>query len=486
MKRFLKCALSLALVFVIVFSLTGCKKKLSETTTDTDNVKVVKGVSTNGGITAIYDGYLYFINGTKTNDGTSAKKNTRSAICRIKYNETTGETTGDAEVVVSDLVGFTNGSIQFFGNFMYYATPCSEKNSKGTVLFSKTKFMRYDLVNKKSYEIYTTQLNSSSETIEYSYYIVGDSLNLVVYEKTNATITSIKIGDKMSTNYVIEDVVSCVLSETNGVCVTEGKSIDANSYIYYTVAHGDSDRVQTGVKVYRVSATSSTRYLLSDDGIQVSLLCIRNGKLIYSVENIVYYENIYGTNTDKLSMSFTNAISFKTYDNVIFMENEDGSISFLYYDKDTYQVAIPDWKVKDGKLDIDNKTISILNKSDSFEFVDIAIVDEVIKEDDKETEEDETETQEVKFLIYIDSEIVYKLEVARKVDGEFVISKGTEPVKLSTTKVKASSGLIKAEAIGNYLFIMADDDDSNTYLYKIDLTKKDDSTKSAKFIGVKE
>lgn len=487
MKKFLKSALSLALVFVVVFSLTGCKKKLSKTTTDTSNVKIVKGESTNGGMTVVYGEYLYFINGTKTNDGTNPKKNKRSGIYRIKYDISSGKTTGDAELVVGDLAGFNNGSLYFFGDFMYYSTPSSEKNSKGTVLYYKTKFMRYDLVNKKSYEIYTTKLNDSKEEITYAYYVVGDSLNLVVYEKNNYSITSIKIGDKMSTNYVISDVRACIMSENNGTCVTSNKDVDANSFVYYTLAHSDSDRVQTGVKVYRTSPTTNNSYLLSDNGEDVALLCIRNGKLIYSVDDIVYVESILGTNTEKLTMTITNAISFKTYDNVIFMENEDGSISFLYYDKDTYQIAIPDWSVdENGQPEIHNKTISILNKADSFEFVGIATVDEVVVEDDKETEEDETVTEEVKFLIYIDSGIAYKLEIARKVGNNFVITEGTEPIKLSTTKVQSANGLIKAEAIGNYLFAMAEDDDKNIYMFKIDLSKKDDSTKKAKFIGVKE
>lgn len=488
MKKFLRCVTSLALVFVVVFSLTGCKTKLSKTTTSLENVKTVKGVSTNGGITAVYGDYLYFINGTKTNDGTSSKKNKKSAIYRIKYNIETGKTSGDAELVVDNLVGYSNGSIYFYGDFMYYTTPSSEKNSKGTVLYYKTKFMRYDLVNKKSYDLYTTKLNSEDEEITYSYYIVGDSLNLVVYEDSNATITSLKIGDKVSTNYVISDVKSCVLSENNGTCVTDGKTTDANNFVYYTLAHGDSDRVQTGVKVYRTSPAKNNSYLLADNGEDIALLCIRNGKLLYSVDDIVYVESILGTNTEKLTMNITNAISFKTYDNVIFMENEDGSISFLYYDEDTYQIAIPDWKTDDnGQLQINNKTISILNKSESFEFVGIATVDEIVVEDDESTTDiDETVKEEVKFLIYIDSNIAYKLEIARKVGDEFVITEGTEPIKLSATKIQTASGLIKAEAIGNYLFAMAEDDDKNIYMYKIDLTKKDDSSKSATFIGVKE
>ena len=66
MKKFLKGCLSLALMFVVVFSLTACKTKLSDTTVDTSKVKSTNGVSTNGGMTVVHGNYLYFINGTKT------------------------------------------------------------------------------------------------------------------------------------------------------------------------------------------------------------------------------------------------------------------------------------------------------------------------------------------------------------------------------------------------------------------------------------
>ena len=65
MKKILKVTLSVALAFVCVFSFTACKKKVSATTVDTSKVVSTNGISTNGGVTVVYDGYLYFINGTQ-------------------------------------------------------------------------------------------------------------------------------------------------------------------------------------------------------------------------------------------------------------------------------------------------------------------------------------------------------------------------------------------------------------------------------------
>ena len=491
MKKILKGCLSLVLAFTVIFSLTACKTKLSKTTVNTDKVKVVNGVSTNGGITAMYKGYLYFINGTKTNDGTSSKGNTRSAICRVKYDETTGEINKKSyEVVVDDLVGYEDGSLYFFGDFLYYATPCSQKNNKASVLYNKTTFKRYDLVNKKSHEIYTTSLNDESETITYAYYIVGDSLNLVVYETTASTITSLKIDDEIKTNYVIEEVGSCVLSEKNGICQTEGQTVDANSYVYYTLSPELYEEIQTGVKVYKTSPKTNNSKLLANNGESVSLVAIRAGKLVYAVGEILYADSITSSETEKLSFNTKNIISYLTYDNVVFVENEDNSISLLTYDPDTYQVVIN--KLVNGVVvPEEHHIINVLSKAEKFEFVTIATVDEVVVEDDEDTEDvDETETQRVKFLIYIADSVLYKLEISREEtvgeNKEFVLSKHTQPIKLTITKVQAASGLLVGEAIGNYMFVYGTDDDKNVYMYQVDLTITDDSTKSATKIAINE
>lgn len=489
MKKFIKCVLSVALVFVVAFSVTGCKKKLSSTTTNTDNVMSVNGKSTNGGTTVVYDGYLYFINGTKTNDGKNAKDNVRGGVYRVSYNEETGEIGSNYEVVVKDLVGYENGSLYFFGDFMYYTTPSADVNYKGDTLYYKTKFMRYDLVHEKSHEIYTTKQNSSDTAMNYAYYVVGDSLNLVVYESTSSTITSLKMGNEVKTNYTIKDVKSCILSENNGKCVTEGKTTDANSYVFYTKAHEESDRVQTGVKVFRTSPASNNSYLIANNGEEISLLAIRNGKLIYSVNENIYAQVISGTDKDVISdQNMSNTISYETFDNVIFIENEDGSISVLYYyadkNKSIYQMGIIDCE---NGINPTNTLITPLNKSEAFELVGTAIISEVITEDDEETTDvDETVKQNVQYVLYIDTKQVYKLEIAREVDGEMVYSKHTTPIKLSTTEVASASGLLTAEVIGTNLYIMAAVDGGN-YMHKIDLTVDEEAIiKKATMIGVKE
>lgn len=486
MKKFLKICCAFVLVFVCMFSFTACGTKLSKTTVDVSKVSSSNGETTNGGVTAIYNGYLYFINGTKTNDGKSLKNNTRSAICRVKINEETGEVDKDTyEVVVGDLAGFKNGSLYFFGDFMYYTTPSPDVNYQANVLYYKTRFMRYDLVNKKSYCLYTTQQNSEKEEISYAYYVTGETLNLVVYETSSSIITSFKIGDNTSVNYKISDVTGCVLSENFGSSVTEHATVDANSYVYYTKSHEQYEPLQKGSKVYKVSPNTDDSTLISDEGKDVKLLSVRNGKLIYSCDSKIYSQLITNSKTEKLSFATGSSISYTTYDDVIFIENKDGSISLLYFNS-AYCLCLDKWT----ETSYIPKTINLLGESyKDLEFIGIVTLNEKVDSEDNADEgETEVQTDEVTYLLFINSKKVYKMEVMR--NGE--ASEYAQPIKLSSTDVEVSSGLIIGEVVGNNLYVMAKrlgDDKKTTdfiYLHKIDITVTDDSEDKAELIGIIE
>ena len=505
MKKIFKSCLLMLVAVCVSFSFVGCKKKVSPTTTNTDNIKFSNGVTTNGGMTVVHGDYLYFINGTKENNGTSQNKNTRSAICRVKYDMSTGETSGDMEVVVDELVGFINGSLYIFGDFLYYATPSNGENSKGEILYNKTEFKRYDLVNEKSHTMYTTALNSSSETVDYAYYVVDETLNLLVYEKSSATIRSLKIDKKVTENYVIESVVSCLFSENYGTVTTTGATSDANSYVFYTLAPGAFDAEQTGSKVYKTSPVTDNSKLISS-GKDIALLTIRCGKLLYTYNSFVY-ANVVNDSTETLSTENADCISRATLDNAIYLENyslvnkegddskkqlvkSEGSITVLTLTKSTdsaYYFNIFEW-TNEGNSSNDNyETIAIMSSSKEFSFIGITTMTEVITEADEDKGIEE-ETKDVLYAVFMDSSIVYKIKIADYTSDSDVldVSGYSEKIKMSTTTVSATTGLLAPEIVGDYLFIMAADSDKNSYLYKVDLTLTENATKASDKFALEE
>ena len=204
MKKLFKSLMVLVLCVCTCLSFAGCGEvKWSETTNNNANVV------SNGGATVYHNGWLYFINGTKTvNEQNNTGKNVQAGIYRVQtdaqgnvlYKETTAKAKDDKEVkefknmecLVQNLAGFDNGSLFIFGDYLYYATPSTDKNDEGSMLTGKVTFRRYDLVNKASQSIYTTK--ASDDTVNYTYYKQGATLNLVVFEKNSATLTSIKVS----------------------------------------------------------------------------------------------------------------------------------------------------------------------------------------------------------------------------------------------------------------------------------------------------
>lgn len=498
MKKFLKSFVVVLLVFCVAFPLTACKKKISSTTTNVDKVKVVNGVSTNGGMTAIYDGYLYFINGIKDVDDESLEDNTRSAIVRVKYDETTGKTSGDMEIVVDELVGFKYGTLNFFGDFMYYATPCADKNKNGDILYNKVSFKRYDLVNEKSYTIFTTALNSSSETVDYAYYVDGDNLNLVVYEKNNATITSLRVDKDVTENYVISDVTGCLLSETYGK-PSSSAQVDASSFVFYTKSPVNGEAIQTGSKVYKTLASSDTSLLISE-GISVSMISTRAGKLVYSYNDSVYAQKI-TAGADTLNPSNFNCISREVLDNAIYLENykfegegentklvsSDGGIVVLTFTETSDSQGyfnVFEWQGSDTAIDDKVVNIALLSSAKEIEFIGLARLEEVTQEADEDNDIEE-EKGTFLYAIYKNDSKIYKVKLAQvNTDGSMNVLTHTEGdvIQVSGSEPSDTTGKLVPEIIGNYLFIMSEDDDENDYLVKVDLSvTKDHADESDRF-----
>lgn len=495
MKRILKITTTICLAVFIIFGFTACGVPLSSTKVD-DSKSIVNKVSTNGGTTAIYDNYLYFINGTKTNNGTSSRGTTQGAICRVKYDVDAGKVEENAEVelVVSDLVGFEDGSINIFGDFLYYTTPNADVNYTGAALNYKTEFKRYDLVYGNSYTLYTTHLNNSSEVAEYAYYVVADELYLVVYEKVAKTITSLKISDNTTIVYRINDVVSCVMSDNFGKRINEDIT-DANDFVFYTKAPSiEVDGYDEGAKVFKTSPNKdNSKWMGNKDAGEdageikhkhniVKILSVKNGKLIYTDESIIGETFIYaqsiGENTN-LEFNEEDIISRKAYngtdDIILFNELANGEISILAYNATSHSIVC----IEKDSAENDPYPDPIINfgKKTDVDFVGTVQTKIVEKNDDGEV----VKTEIIEYLLYTVTEsskvTLYKIEIKR--NGVISTSQNLEVVVSSDDGMVSLNGLIMPEAIGNNLFVMVEvkDEDKNSegnYLHIIDISKKVD------------
>lgn len=453
MKKVLKSIFAVMICAISLFSFTACgKTKYSATTNQTTLVE------SNGGISVTHNGYIYFINGTKTNNEDNNKGEiVQGAICKAKLDENGKVVENSTKVIVDRLVGYKDGQLFVFGDFLYYTTPSRDKNKSGTMLYNKTEFRRYDLLNGKDQHIYTTA--GESDTITFAYYKDGENLDLVVYEKTSATLKSIRIGDKMQTLFTEENVKSAIFSDNAGEAKS-GVTSFADQYIFFTLSYDEESAIKTGVRVFKIKADGSNKEKISE-GKDVTLLTIRSGRLVYSYDSRIYFSDI-TTASDTLDFDVNKIISYNSYDNIIFLEDDKNSI--LVVDGDTLRTI--SWSTGTIVSDI----VYSFSSGDNVKFIDV----------------------EGDYLYYQYSKSVYKIKYKNATDDK------KSPIKLSTTAIDEASDLIAPELNGGYIYGMYTDSSSKlTRLYRIntktpkELNEKDDDGKfkeigEAEFIGIKE
>ena len=465
MKRFLT-SIMVAIVCVITsFSLFGCSPKWTGFSNNTSDVV------SNSGVTVKHGDYLYFINGTKTTSETANKGDiVQGAVYRVKLNEDgslnyTGEDDEkeltDVEKVVNALVGFDEGSIHIFGDYLYYVTTSNKQNSDAEVLYGQFEFARIDLNSGASETFYTTK--TSDDTINYAYYFNGDNIDFVIYEKNSKLLTSLAINDKITVNFVKEDVTSAIFSERHGVSsktTSFTEFVDADCFIYYTFAADKNGEYPDGNIVKYATSDGEFDEVLNESNETITLLTVRAGKLIYTVGEYVFADTINSTtrtlnyNIDNIE-NFENIVSYKTYDNVLFVEETDGSVSLLVYDGS--EIKFVSWS-----QDYPNLTQETL-----YDYGSSSIKVKFIGIDGD-------------YLVMTVDGIVNKIKVFNTTASDEIV-----PIVLTTTKFADPKELMVPEINDGYVYGFVTES-NQTYLYRVSLeTPEGSEVEKAEFVGVK-
>ena len=139
-------------------------------------------VVSNGGFAVEKGTYIYFINGKQSNtaDNTYGEV-VQGAIMRIAKTDLSARNYQNVETVVPEIVhsGNNNGGIFVYGDYIYYSTPSSNKNSDGEIQNSEIVFKRAKLdgseVMKGGYATY------KDNSIEYRYVPGEDGVVYLLY-----------------------------------------------------------------------------------------------------------------------------------------------------------------------------------------------------------------------------------------------------------------------------------------------------------------
>ena len=212
-------------------------------------------VESNGGFAVKKGDFVYFINGQQdyTADNTYGDV-VKGALLRISVSDMESGNYDKAQIVVPSLFTTTNynSGVYIYGNYVYYATPTTDKNLHGEVENSWVDFKRAKLDGTAAPEKQLFRLSSNSanyrfvEENEVVYCLYEESVdgvtNLKSYNTATGKTTVLVKGAKSSFYYDMKDLT--------------------NPNVYYTMAVSydiDSDNATTAQydQLYTVNAAAT-------------------------------------------------------------------------------------------------------------------------------------------------------------------------------------------------------------------------------------
>ena len=242
-----------------VFSLSACG--------NTHKSKALEGdysgeVSSNGGFAVEKGNYIYFINGKEDNtaDNTYGKVE-KGAIMRISKTDLAARNYSSVQTVVPQIAysGNSNAGIFVYGDYIYYATPSTEKNSDGEIQNSKLEFKSTKLDGTESMKNFYAQ--STDNTIEYRYVLDGDDVYLLyvtkgesLYGEETGVSNIHSVNTRTNEDTLLAYNVDSVTFDSGNV---------TNPRIYYTMNVTDFELGTTSSKynqIYTVTASAERKF----------------------------------------------------------------------------------------------------------------------------------------------------------------------------------------------------------------------------------
>lgn len=239
------CASIAAVVATSIGLAAGCSQYNTGVSVDYTPSSAV--ATSNGGFAVEKDGYIYFINGPESS-GANNKYGTpvKGSIMRIAVDDLDNGNYNAAETLVPQIAYSTNYNTGIFvyGDYIYYGTPSTNRNSDGEILSGNLEMKRTKLDGTESMKDAYVTFPSAA----YNYrFVEVDGVVYLMYVATSETLygESAGVTNLHSYNTVTGENTLLAYNISNYMFDAEDKT---NPRIYYTM------------NVYDYSGTTNTAY----------------------------------------------------------------------------------------------------------------------------------------------------------------------------------------------------------------------------------
>ena len=276
---------SLALVLIMcLMTLVGCAPRIELPESNAY-------VSGNGGLAVQKGEYLYFVNGyTSVDDmvyGDNKGGNQYSAIYRTKLGDNNSVSYDEdgklenCELIIDKVCGFQKTQLFIFGDYIYYATPNTEKVVSGDMMvanFKLTDFYRAKLDGSQRTHIYKTNL--ASDSTKFAFYKVNgcEDVYLALFDGTKLML--INCSNKIVTT-ICDNASSVALPEYDVYNADNNQISKGASNIYYTKSKPEEEG-SSGNLICYAKIGENVEHIIPGGNYTYSVLSATNEALVYT------------------------------------------------------------------------------------------------------------------------------------------------------------------------------------------------------------
>lgn len=238
-------------------ALAGCGTYKGEKLNDYDYDAKAIGVS-NGGFAVERGDFVYFINGMEDYAEPNVYGDVvKGSLMRIKRSDLNGGRYEKVKTVVPMLFAAQNfnAGIYIYGDYVYYATPTTDKNMDGEIESSWIDFKRAKL--------------DGTETMKNYYFRLESNASNYRFVEENGKVYCLYEEEGYLKSYDIEEEESRVLAQASSYFYDTSDPTNPN--VYYTMSvtiEGDTDNATTAAynQLYSVNAAARVESAGEKDG----------------------------------------------------------------------------------------------------------------------------------------------------------------------------------------------------------------------------
>ncbi|MBQ7308241.1 MAG: DUF5050 domain-containing protein, partial [Clostridia bacterium] len=246
----------------------------------------------------------------------------------VDKDENEVKTLKNVELVVPKVVSCENGDFYIFGDYIYYASPTTEKDKTGNSRFDLVTFFCCNINGSETKKLFA--VDSYGSNAKFNMICVDDKVYLEIFDGSKITILTIqgnKVKDEkvVSSGSSITDVIfpkEETFNKDNNT-IEEGKT-----FVYYTRAGLESERYQNCNVLCRASVKTATEEkLIADNEHTISLKGYNKNYLYYTVTDKNSHKDnfiVYATSLDEIKggVKSSDQISYVDTEKVFVIESE--------------------------------------------------------------------------------------------------------------------------------------------------------------------